>query len=496
VQLASSGNFVEFSPKQSFNAIVVRFSIPNSADGIGQAANLNLLVNGNQVVALNVTSFYSWTYGEYPFYRSPSSGNPHHFYDDVRYAFGTTYPAGTKIRLVGTSTITYTIDLADFYTIPAPYTMPANYLSVLDKGADPTGHKDSAPAFQETIQAATSGNKGVWIPVGKFLFGYRVNIDQGVTIRGAGPWYSELRGHDAGFDGQACTNAQFFDFAVIGETNVRVDSEVSSGIGHTLSSSLVQNLWIEHDKCGMWLDGPFDSLLITGVTIRNTFADGINFHMGVTNSVVEQSVIRNTGDDGLAMWPQLPQTYNKNVFKFNTISIPVLANTIAIYGGEDNSATDNYCLDTVVEGAGLQTGTRFGSVQLGGSTTFARNTLVRTGSPDMYDPSSRGEGSIWLYSDSPTAPITTGSVTFEDITITDTHYQAVMFYKGVVNNINFTNIQVNNASFVWEERVGGSVYAQGVVATGISEAGIWSCGANMTITKGPGNSGWDSTKCN
>lgn len=31
-------------------------------------------------------------------------------------------------------------------------------------------------------------------------------------------------------------------------------------------------VWIEHNKCGMWLDGPFDSLHITGVIIRNTLA--------------------------------------------------------------------------------------------------------------------------------------------------------------------------------------------------------------------------------
>lgn len=82
----------------------------------------------------------------------------------------------------------------------------------------------------------------------------------------------------------------------------------------------------------MWLDGPFDSLHITGVTIRNTFAgmfvhtftdfymllmyllDGINFHQGVTNCMVEQSIIRNTGDDGLAMWPEQPGTYQNNVY--------------------------------------------------------------------------------------------------------------------------------------------------------------------------------------
>lgn len=317
-----------------------------------------------------------------------------------------------------------------------------------------------------------------------------------VTVRGAGPWYTELHGYDFGFFGtwapNPSTNVGLFDFAIFGQTRTRIDDEISSGAGGSLTSSQIQNLWIEHNKCGMWLDGPFDSLLITAVTIRNTFADGINFHQGVTNSVVQQTIIRNVGDDGLAMWPQAPNAYHSNTFKFNTIALPVLANSIAIYGGSDNSATDNICVDDIVEGAGLQVGTRFGSVNLGGTTTFQRNTLIRCGSFDMYDPNSKGEGAIWMYADG-------GSfntpVLFEDIIIIDALYQAVMFYQGSVTNVNFTNVQINGADYVWEERVSGTIYAQGVVATNISVAGAWNCGIPFTITQGPGNNYPTTTKC-
>lgn len=63
--------------------------------------------------------------------------------------------------------------------------------------------------------------------------------------------------------------------------------------------------------------------------------------------------------------------------------------------------------------AGLQTGTRYNSVPLAGTTTFARNTLLRTGSFDIYNPNSKGEGSIWVFADN--GPITQGNVVFEDI---------------------------------------------------------------------------------
>ncbi len=70
-------------------------------------------------------------------------------------------------------------------------------------------------------------------------------------------------------------------------------------------------------------------------------------------------------------------------------------------------------VDNIVEGGGLQVGTRYNSVPLAGTTTFARNVLLRTGSFDIYNPNSKGEGSIWVFSDN--GPITQGSVIFEDI---------------------------------------------------------------------------------
>lgn len=63
-----------------------------------------------------------------------------------------------------------------------------------------------------------------------------------------------------------------------------------------------------------------------------------------------------------------------------------------------------------------------------------------------------------------------------DTTITDAVYQAVMFYQGSVNNISFTNMNVNGAQYLWEERVTGNIYAQGVVASNLSKGSAWNCG--------------------
>jgi len=273
---------------------------------------------------------------------------------------------------------------------------------------------------------------------------------------------------------------------LLGTTNVRLDSEVSAGVGSSLNSGQVQNLWIEREKCGMWLNGPFSGLHISAVTIRNTFADGINFNIGVTNSMVEQTVVRNTGDDSLAMWAN-GGTYGNNVFRFNTLTLPILANTIAIYGGNDNSATDNMCSETLLEGAGLQVGTRFGSTALGGKTTFARNTLLRCGSGDMYNPVNV-EGAIWLYADY--GPINT-PIVFEDIIIEDAYFQAIEFFKGDVSNVNFTNIQVNGAKYLFDTLVSVSIYTQNVVAKNITHT-LNNCNKKpFEVSGGSGNTGWN-----
>ena len=49
-----------------------------------------------------------------------------------------------------------------------------------------------------------------------------------------------------------------------------------------------------------------------------------------------------------------------NTFDHNTVQTPVLANGIAIYGGEDNTVSDNLVADPVREGARSMpaTGTR------------------------------------------------------------------------------------------------------------------------------------------
>ena len=72
--------------------------------------------------------------------------------------------------------------------------------------------------------------------------------------------------------------SQPFRRLIAGEVIVRDDSAISSGIGGSFSDSTISDVYITHQKCGIWVDGPTTSLLISGVLIRDTMADGVNFH--------------------------------------------------------------------------------------------------------------------------------------------------------------------------------------------------------------------------
>jgi hypothetical protein len=226
------------------------------------------------------------------------------------------------------------------------------------------------------------------------------------------------------------------------------------------------------------------------VTIENTIvtdqiADGINFHQGVTGSRVVNSFIRNTSDDGLAMWSQavggLPGIENaSNVFDHNTVQSPTLANGIAVYGGRDNTVSNNIVADPVREGSGLHAGSRFGSTPFAGRLDFTNNTTVRAGSFELNW--RIGLGAIWLYA-------LEGSLT-ADIEVTGDNflqstYNAILIVSDFpvkdqysISNVHFQDIHVDGTgTSVLSARAAGNATFQNVDARNVGAVGINNCGS-------------------
>jgi hypothetical protein len=148
------------------------------------------------------------------------------------------------------------------------------------------------------------------------------------------------------------------------------------------------NVWIEHVMVGWWvgysgtppLTPQTDGLIVRGVRIRNTFADGINFCNGTSRSVVEQSLFRNTGDDAIATWSPISEgpPATANVFRMNTAQTIWRANCFALYGGSNHVIEDNYCADTVSD-TGVLISQFFNSHPFSGINTIQRNSIIRGG---------------------------------------------------------------------------------------------------------------------
>ncbi|MFN3668191.1 MAG: glycosyl hydrolase family 28-related protein [Brevundimonas sp.] len=493
VQLTTPGQSVAFIIDAPANALTVRYSTPDAQDCRSGDTHLGLFVDGRRIGRLPLTPCYSWFYGRYPFTNRPADGGGHHVYDHVRMLLPEALPAGASVGLVfeaGTPADWIVVDLADFEWVEEPAPAPLDALSVTAFGADPTGAVDARDAFQRAIAEGRASRRPVWIPPGEYRIDGHVRVDD-VTLVGAGPWRSVLRGHGVGVYGRKAAeggsrNVVLSDFAIIGEVMDRDDRAQLNGIGGAFNQSRLSNLFIQHTKVGVWLDGPMDDVTISGLRILDQAADGLNFHGGVTNAVVEDTFVRNTGDDGLAMWSHPSENHN-NVFRRNTVIAPVLANGIAIYGGRDITVSDNLIADTLTQGGGLHLGARFDATPFRGDIVLSGNTVVRGGS---MDPNWRfGIGAVWLYALD--RPIEGVRIRLRDNHVIDSTDAAVQVIGETIRGVEVDGLRVQGAGAgVFQIRAPGEAVAAGVVADGLGGPAVEDRQPEFRLRDGGGNLGW------
>ncbi|GIE62937.1 hypothetical protein BJY16_000032 [Actinoplanes octamycinicus] len=506
VTLDAAGEYVEFTLTKPANAVTFRYSVPD-----GKSGSLDLRTGSTLIKAVPVTSKYAWYYGYYPFTNNPGDGRPHHFYDEARALFGTTYQAGTKIRIQVSSTAqspSFTIDLADFENVPGPIGKPSGAIdAVADYGADPTGATDSTAKIQAAVNAGSAAGRVVYLPPGDYTLYSHVIVDR-VTLAGAGPWYTVLGGRHpsqrnlaAGIYGKYAgqggpsQNVTVKDLAVIGDIQERVDEDQVNAFGGAMSNSAIDNVWMQHTKVGAWMDGPMDRFTIRNSRILDQTADGVNFHIGVTNSTVTNTFVRNTGDDGLAMWAENTANVG-NSFTHNTVVAPILANNIVSYGGRDITISDNVMAETVTNGGGLHVANRYpgvtGPTAVAGTWTLARNTLIRTGNSDYNW--NFGIGALWFWPDQ--GAITGATINVTDTDILDSSYSAIQWIGNGTSGLNLTNVTIAGAgTFALQAQAPATATFTNVKATGIAQnPPTYNCtGAGLAITDGGGNSGWQTS---
>ncbi|MYW66959.1 mycodextranase [Streptomyces sp. SID8379] len=488
----NAGQSVEFTLTGAANAVNVAYNVPD-----GQSGALAVYVNGTKLpTSLAVTSKYSYVDTSWI-----AGAKTHHFFDNARLLLGRDLKAGDKVKLEAAST-QVTVDVADFEQVAAAAAKPSGAVSVVDKGADPTGQQDSTQAFRDAINTAKAGGGTVWIPPGDFKVGSELSGVENVTVQGAGHWYSVV--HSSRFINQTSSAGKVHlkDFAVIGEVTERVDNNPDNFVNGSLGpDSSVSGMWIQHLKCGFWLTGNNDNLIVENSRILDTTADGLNLNGNAHGVQVRNNFLRNQGDDSLAMW-SLNGADTGSTFSGNTISQPNLANGIAIYGGTDITVKDNLVQDTNALGSGIAISNQkfldpFSP--LAGTITVSGNTLVRTGAinPNWGHP--MGALRVDAYDSAIEA-----TVNITNTTIKDSPYSAYEFVSGSGTGKAVRNVTVDGSTVdkvgtvVVQAETPGAVKFSNVQAAGVGAAGVYNCpypsgSGTFTVTDGGGNSGWNST---
>ncbi|MGJ7418125.1 glycosyl hydrolase family 28-related protein [Streptomyces cinereoruber] len=524
----TAGQHVEFVLPRAANALTVRYSIPDAPGGGGITAPLDVAVGGRHRTTMTLTSQYSWLYNQYPFTNDPRADllhpdwwitecacvpaattpapeiakpfRPTHFYDEQRLLLGRTYRAGDRIRLTvpaGSPAAWTVIDLLDTELVAPPH-VERGGVNVLAFGADPTGRRDAAPAVERAITFARRVDRSVYLPPGTFRVDRHIVVDD-VTIVGAGNWHTILKGRQVtlaepapdgsrhtgvGLYGRSAAeggsrNVHLRGFAIEGDVRERIDTDQVNAIGGAMSDSTIDGLHLHRTKVGLWFDGPMSNVKVTNNVITDQIADALNFHTGVTDSLVHGNFVRNTGDDGLAMWSDTTADA-RNTFSRNTVQSPTLANGIAIYGGEDNTVSGNLVADPVREGSSLHAGSRFGAEPFTGTLRFTGNTTVRAGTLDLNW--KIGLGAIWFYALDRSIDA--------DVRVTGDHYldsthNAIMLVSeyGVkdrvdVPAVHFKDVRVDGTgNSVLSARVKGSATFENVDARNVGAVGVNNCGS-------------------
>ncbi|MFF0466164.1 CARDB domain-containing protein [Micromonospora zamorensis] len=495
VRLNSTGQFVEFTSANQANSIVVRNSIPDAPGGGGIEATISLYVNDVFSRKLTLSSKHSWLYGNTDgpeALTNTPQADARRLFDESNALLAQSYPAGTRFKLQrdsGDTASFYVIDMIDLEQVAPAASQPAGCTSITAYGAVPNDGLDDTAAIQRAVTDDQNGVIScVWIPAGQWRQEQKILTDDplnrgthnqvgisNVTIRGAGMWHSQLytltepqnvvgginHPHEGNFGFDIDKNTQISDIAIFGSGRIRGgDGNAEGGVGlngRFGTGTRISNVWIEHANVGVWVGrdydnipdlwGPADGLEFTGMRIRNTYADGINFSNGTRNSRVFNSSFRTTGDDALAVWAN-PYVKDRNVdiahdnhFVNNTIQLPWRANGIAIYGGYDNSIENNLIYDTA-NYPGIMLATDHDPLPFSGTTLIANNGLYRTGGAFWNE--DQEFGAITLF---PSTRDITG-VTIRDTDIIDSTFDGIQFKNGGGNmpNVAITNVRIDRST--------------------------------------------------
>lgn len=389
VRLDRTGESVSWrNPVGGANAINVRNSLPDSPNGGGITATLDLYVNGQFRQAITLSSKQSWVYRTHGhgWINNPHAGGmPFKFYNEDRARIvGRPVAVGSVMMLRkddDNSASRYDLDCMDLESVPSPRARPAGSLSVIDYGAKPNTDFDSQQAIRRCVDDARKRHMSVWIPSGRYIISTKEpkGLDfTGVAVHGAGMWYTTLYRKVPAWANQYWRSAEHVgshttltDLSIDSNSVRRAIGKSEGGDYGILAGSdgwLVQRVWIQHCDA-QWLSG--SNGMIRDCRVADSWGDGINLNNGNHPSATtagmhltaKNNFVRGTGDDGLATYSDAGTAGNNSqmvgsTFINNTSIAPYWANSLRVAGGKEvvvrgnllRDPSSNNCMDVSTYG--------------------------------------------------------------------------------------------------------------------------------------------------
>ena len=205
----------------------------------------------------------------------------------------------------------------------------------------------------------------------------------------------------------------------------------------------------------------------------------------------------------LAIW-SYPAVDSHDVFAWDTVEQPNLANGIAEYGGTDNSIVHDVIADSNALGSGLTiSNEQFASpgfTTLAGTIDVSHDTVIRAGAmnPNWGHPMSAVQIDAYDYA------ISNVQIDLINTTVLDSPYSVFELVCGDGTGLPISGLVIDHATIngvgtvVFQGETAGTAYIAGVHATNVGVAGTVQdqyppATPQFQFQLGPGNTGWGLT---
>lgn len=462
LQLIDTADFVAWRVNNPGDGLTIRFSLPDSPEGLGTKGKIYIYATDDKVGELTLDSYWAWQYctGTYPINTPTTNAVIRMKFDEMHVRLSRPLDHGEQLRIVKADQdgVPYTIDFVELEMVPEPVTFES--LQGDKVQYDGSGLQDFVNKHP---------GKVIYIPAGKWDVPTRIHINHDNThIIGAGMWHSELF-FSAPSDNAATYDKRGFE---TNRSNIRIEgfyintinnqryyqNTSSKQVGKTFmgawgTNSVIRNCWTEHFECGAWIAdysaAGSRGLLVEHCRFRNHYADGFNACHASIGHTIQYCSFRNNGDDDMASWTT-SRMCESVTYAYCTAENNWRASSLGFFGGTNHHAHHIAIFDPLECGVRINAdfdGKGFGDT---GMIRLHDITVVHAG---CIRGTKGVSGDFWgnmqgAFNIGPTGKYTVKNIHLENIDVIDSRQHAFYLAAGAnpIENLVMKSIYISQAN--------------------------------------------------